>query len=169
MDKGIDTRPSTQNESANNLFNHAAFCKDYLSAHQFKMAVDECADDDLLCVERDLGIVREMAFSTHKMIMILAQDLPAEFKEMPGLEVISAKFMAVIFAVGRLIVLADLSLRRNGFTEVIDRLMPEVLFWFRQEVNEKLELQLTEVSPKFATAMKTNFERMKEVLANSMR
>jgi hypothetical protein len=166
MNKGIDTIPSTQNESANNLFDHAAFFKEYLSVHQFKMAVDECANDDLLCVEHDLRIVREMAFSIHKMILILAQDLPAEFKEMPGLEVVSAKFMAVIFAVGRLIVLADLSLRRNGFAEVIDRHMPEVLFWFRQEVNERLEIQLAEVSPKFAIAMKTNFERMKEVLAS---
>ena len=149
-----DAIPSQQPDSLETIFVHAPFFKEYLSLPRLKQAVDECTDDDLRMVERDLQIMREVALLFRRMIVILMRDMPAEFKAPP------AQILPSIFRAGKLLVWADLSLRRNGFAEVIDYCLSELLNKCREEINEKLELEMAAASPHIAAAMKTCFEQL---------
>jgi G:T/U-mismatch repair DNA glycosylase len=88
------------------------------------------------------------------MISIVTSDLAPEF------DATLAHFLPAIFVVGRLVILADLSLRRNGLADVIDRCLPELLGKLRQEVNQKLEHELAASSQDLAAAMRTCFEKL---------
>jgi hypothetical protein len=138
---------SRQNDGFASFFTHAQFIKEYLSLHQLKRAVDECTDEDLRAVERDLGMLREMALMLHRMLTILARDLPEDFKDS------MATILPAIFGVGRILIWADLSLRNKGLAEVIEYYLPEGLRLFREEFNEKLERELAESSRAIAEAM----------------
>ena len=111
----------------------APFFKEYLSLQQLKQAVEESTDSDLEKVARDIESLREVTRSLHKMLMILLRDMPPEFRET------ELRMVPVVLEVGRLLVLADLSLRRNGFAERIDYFLGESLKRFQSEINERLE------------------------------
>jgi hypothetical protein len=58
-----------------------------------------------------------------------------------------------IFGLGRLLIWADLSLRHNGWAELIDRCLPQGLDRMRNEFDAKLEQQFSDASPAFAKAL----------------
>jgi hypothetical protein len=49
-------------------------------------------------------------------------------------------------SIGGLVILADLSLRRNGSAREIDYFLPEALRRFQQQFTEELERELVEAS-----------------------
>ena len=131
------------------FFDRAPFIKQYFSLHQLKLAVDECTDDDLRAVQRDLCCLRGMALLVRKIITIITSEIPAEYK--PA----RADILRPILSVGGLLVLADLSLRRNGFAQAIDYLLPMALREFRQGFTEEVERELVEVSKVVPEAIET--------------
>ena len=54
--------------------------------------------------------------------------------------------------VGRIALLADLSLRRAGYGEAIDHCLSEALNGLRANLNEQFELELTRATERFARA-----------------
>lgn len=144
----------SEHESATDFFALAPFIKQYLSLNQLKKAVEECTDNDLRAVARDLGLLREIALAISRLIEILNRDMAPELRATP------AQFLPAIFVVGRLVILADLSLRRNGFAEVIDRGLGQILDACRRDINEELERELAASSHTFAASMKTCFEAL---------
>jgi len=151
--RDIDASPSNNSNSLDTLFANAPFFKKYLSLPRLKRAVCECTDDDLQMVEADLRIMREVALLSHKMFVILMRDVPAELKST------TAEILPSIFGAGKLFVWADVSLRRNGFAEVVDYYLSELLSKCREELNEKLEIEMATASPYIASALKTCFEQ----------
>lgn len=144
-----DVDLTRQDSSLMSLFDRAPFIKQYFSLHQLKLAVDECTDDDLRAVQRDLCCLRGMALLVRKMITIITSELPAKY--MPA----RADILRPILSVGGLLVLADLSLRRNGFAHAIDYLLPAALKQFRQGFTEEVERELVEVSKVVPEAIET--------------
>lgn len=151
-----EERGGTASDSQNDnpLFAHAGFFKRYLSLHELKRAVDDCTNDDLLVVKRDLAVVRELVVPIRKLILILIDDLSAEFRAL------FKHLLPAVFGTGRLLVLADLSLRHNGFSETIDRSLSELLRLFRDEVNERLEREMEAISENFAATLKALFHQV---------
>jgi len=62
-----------------------------------------------------------------------------------------------------LLVLADLSLRRNGFGQAIDYFLPAALKEFREGLTEEVERQLVEVSKFIPDVMETSTTMMMSI------
>jgi|GEM_PF-2766318 len=149
-DKGLsDINLARQDSSLVSLFDRAPFIKQYFSLHQLKLAVNECTDSDLQAVQRDLYLLREMSLLVRKIITILTRDIPAEYK--PA----RADILRPILSAGGLLILADLSLRRNGFAHAIDNLLPGALRAFQQGFSEEMERELVEASKSVSETMET--------------
>ena len=144
-----DVDLARHDSSLMDFFDRAPFIKQYFSLHQLKLAVDECTDDDLRAVQRDLCSLRGMALLVRKIITIITSEIPAEYK--PA----RADLLRPILSVGGLLVLADLSLRRHGFAQAIDYLLPVALREFRQGFTEEVERELVEVSKVVPEAIET--------------
>jgi hypothetical protein len=161
FEKGMETLKEWQNNSfsskgngRDNLFDQAPFFKQYLSLHQLKQAVDKATDDDFMLVKRDLEILRDILSLIYRMFLKLAVDLPNEFRTVPE------NLLGAIFGGARLLVLANLSLRRNGFSEKIDFFILEASRRFQDEINQKLDRELTGIAQKFSTAIKQSLEEL---------
>jgi hypothetical protein len=144
-----DVDLARHDSSLMDFFDRAPFIKQYFSLHQLKLAVEECTDDDLQAVQRDLCCLRRMALLVRKIITIITSEIPAEYK--PA----RADILRPILSVGGLLVLADLSLRRNGFAHAIDYLLPMALREFRQGFTEEVEREMVEVSKFVPEAIET--------------
>lgn len=144
-----DAHLARKDNRLENLFDRAPFIKQYFSLHQLKRAVDECTDSDLHAVSQDLYLVREIALLARKVITILTSEVPAEY--MPA----RADILRPILDVGGLLILADLSLRRNGFALEIDYFLPGALRAFQQGFTEEVERKLVEASKIVPDAIET--------------
>jgi hypothetical protein len=144
-----DAYLARQDSSLTSFFDYAPFIKQYFSLHQLKLAVDECTDDDLRAVQRDLYYLREMALLARKIITIITSKIPAEYQ--PA----RAEILRPILSAGGLLVLADLSLRRHGFAQAIDYFLPVALREFQQGFTEEVERELVEVSKVIPEAIET--------------
>jgi len=153
-----DVAPARQDSSLVGLFDRAPFIKQYFSLHQLKLAVDGCTDDHLRAVQRDLCCLRGMALLVRKIITIITSELPAKY--MPA----RADVLRPILSIGGLLVLADLSLRRNGFAHAIDYLLPIALQQFRQGFTEEVERELVEVSKVVPEAIETYAPKVVNIL-----
>jgi len=69
-----------QDSSLMSFFDRAPFIKQYFSLHQLKLAVDECTDDDLRAVQRDMRCLHRIVPLARKIITILTSEIPAEYK-----------------------------------------------------------------------------------------
>jgi hypothetical protein len=144
-----DAHLARKDNRLESLFDRAPFIKQYFSLHQLKRAVDECTDGDLQAVSHDLYLLREMALLASKIITILTSEVPAEYK--PA----RADILRPILDIGGALILADLSLRRNGFAQEIDYFLPEALRAFQHGFTEEVELELVEASKIMPGAIET--------------
>jgi hypothetical protein len=150
---GVDVDASPEGENADSVYALAAFAKAYLQPHQLLRAVDESTEDDWQAARRDVEELRELAQVIGRVALTLTRDLPADFR------VSMTRLLPAAFAVGGLFVLADLSLRRNGFAGIIDYYLHDVAGGFRREVNERLALELAGGGEDLAAAMEHCFEK----------
>jgi hypothetical protein len=115
----------------------ARFVSRHLSLRGFKEALDEATDDDLIAVRRDLGLLKEMVCLFGQMV----SRLPADVRE--RLNKCFAGKLPALFSMGEICVFVDLSLRRNGYGEWIDRMLQMALTHLRGEFGELLERELS--------------------------
>jgi hypothetical protein len=136
------------------VFMNAPFIKEHLSLRHIKQAVDECSDEDLTAVQRDLQVLREIVFEFKRMLMLFFPYIPEELKSF------SANEMASIFMVGKMIIWADLSLRRSGYGVLIDHILPMMLSEIQTAFNKELEKELSEFGPQLTVAIETLFDKL---------
>jgi hypothetical protein len=117
--------------------------------HRLKQAADEATEEDLEAMLRDVGILRDVVLLIGRMITILAREVPDYLKAN------KAEMLPALFSVGRFVMWADLSLRRNGYADAINASPPKVLEQLRSEFDTKLEQELSAASPQFGRAMTT--------------
>jgi hypothetical protein len=144
-----DVGLARQDSSLMSFFDRAPFIKQYFSLHQLKLAVDECTDDDLRAVQRDMRCLHRIVPLARKIITILMSEIPAEYKPT------RADILRPLVSAGGLLVLVDLTLRRNGFAQAIDYLLPLALREFQQGFTEEVERELVRVSKMVPEAIKT--------------
>jgi hypothetical protein len=141
-----------------NLFQHASFIKEHLSFERIKETLRNCTVEDLKIIERDLGILREIVFHIGRMVKAMASAVPAEFTKGFTNE------WHALFFVGRMCILADLSLRRSGHGDWVDKILQPGLDLIREMCNEEREAELRANSPQLFAAMQASMEELKRTL-----
>jgi hypothetical protein len=152
--RGIQTDVPQRGSSLGDFFKHAPLIKEYFSLPRLKRAVEESTDDDWRAVERDVNLLREMALLAHRMFKILIRDLDPKFDTSP------ASTLPPLFTCGKVLIWIDLSLRRHGYSELIDLSLAEAMRCLREKCDEKLERELAEVSPVVASTINSAVEIM---------
>jgi hypothetical protein len=116
-----------------------------LSLPHLAAAARDCTDEELMIVQRDLRIGRQVLLVLKRMFELLSPYLPEAFH-------FSSIDMAVIFNFGRLVIWADLALRRSGFGPLIDQLLQRILDQLHQDFNEAAEQELQAAGPEIGKA-----------------
>jgi hypothetical protein len=130
------------------VFTHAPFINRHFSLQRLKEAVDECTDEDLMAVWRDLSFVREIVLLVKRLVMLLKPYIPAEWQLQPE------KDFSTVLRAGKLLVWLDLSLRRSGYGPVIDHALPLVSGECQQRFNEdEIRQELAVFGPQITTAI----------------
>lgn len=128
------------------LIDYGCFFQRYFSLSQLNSAVEECTDTDLQAVQRDAQALVQIVRLLWRMLSSLILEMPAE------LQLAEEKVLFHAFTVGRMLIWADISLRQEGFGEVIDYCLNILLTELRQDIDEA-EQQLADASQNFATTM----------------
>jgi hypothetical protein len=150
--KGIQTDVPQRGSSLGDFFKRAPLIKEYFSLPKLKRAVEESTDDDWRAVERDVDLLREMALLAYRMFKILFRDLDPKFDTSP------AGTLPPLFSCGKVLIWVDLSLRRHGYSELVDLSLAEAMRCLREKCDEKLERELAEISPVVASTINSAVE-----------
>jgi hypothetical protein len=145
----------------NNIFANAPFINRYLSLPPLAAAAQDCTDEELMVVQRDLRIGRQLLLVLKRTFELLSPYLPEAFH-------FSSADMAVIFNFGRLVIWADLALRRSGFGPLIDQLLQRILDQLHQDFNEAAERELQAAGPEIGKAFQIVEQMMVAQLAATM-
>jgi hypothetical protein len=135
----------------NNIFPNAAFINQHLSVPYLAAAVQTCTDEDLLRVQVDLEVGREILKLLKQLYELVIPYLPSTWRTLPN-------EMTVFFTFGRLFIWADLALREQGFGSLVDEIMPAILEAMRKDY-EKAVKEITAVGPEIENAVAA-FERL---------
>jgi hypothetical protein len=155
-------RPRTSDDDdVANLFQCAPFIKEHLSFDKLNEVLRHCTDEDLRAVERDLGVLREIVHHGRRMLKAFLSAVPAEYTES------LRDSWHTLFTVGRICVLADLSLRRSGYGDQIDRILPEALNHVRAFCNEDRERELRAASKQVIPVLQAKMEEWARELARN--
>jgi hypothetical protein len=130
----------------NNIFANAPFINQYLSLPHLVAATQDCTDEELMVVQQDLQLGREILLVFKRIRELLSPFLPEAFR-------FSSEDMTVVFSFGRLAIWADLALRRNGFGPLLDHLIPHILNQLHQDFNEAAEREFVAAGPEIARAL----------------
>ncbi len=143
------------------IFEVATFIKEHLSLDAMTNALRHCTDDDLRVVERDLEIISEILSYIGRMFKALFSAAPEYITRV-------ADYWPALFAMGRLCVLSDLSLRRSGYGAWIDAHLTDLLNWVRAECNEAREAEIRAASAEFVSSTLAKTEgRARQRAANA--
>lgn len=154
--RGIELYETRSESGLGDFFKHAPLIKECLSVPRLKRALDESTEEDWLAVERDVGLLREMAVVISRLFGILLRDLDEKYKEPTG------DALRPIFSVGKLLIWVDLSLRRCGYSEMVEFVLSTAAQAVREKCDEKLERELAEISPALASAFNTTADMIVE-------
>lgn len=143
------------NDTMLTLFNNPQSINRYLSLPRFLEVLGECTYEDLIAVRRDVQAGREVVMRLARALPLIR---PKRFEEIDS-ESEPDNLLPVVFSVGRLLILADLSFRRAGCGELIDRgvlMLGELLKRF----DEWLEREGPEVCQQIAAVLDIVIERL---------
>jgi len=115
-------------------------------------ATEDCTDEELMVVQRDLQLGREILLVFKRIVELLSPFLPEAFRSSPA-------DMVVVFNFGRLAICADLALRRQGFGPLLDQVLPEILKALREDFNEAAAQEIAAAGPEIGKAMQA-FEQL---------
>lgn len=145
----------------NNIFANAPFINQYLSLPHLVAATQGCTDEELLVVQRDLQLGREILLVFTRLRELLAPFLPNAFLS-------SSNDLTVLFSVGTLSIWIDLALRRGGFGPLLDYLIPHILDQIHQYFNEATERELKAAGPEIGKALQMFEQIMVTEMATAM-
>jgi hypothetical protein len=150
------------------LLQNAAFIQHHFSLHQVEKAVRECTHKDLAEVQADLRILT-------KIVMIFAQTIGTILPHIKPLAEDSSynadEFLPMLFEFAEYFILADISLRRNGYSQFINQIRGKVLDKIEREFNEKMREDFERAAPVIGQSLSHTIElvekRLTEFVANS--
>lgn len=142
------------NDTMWTIFTHAPFINEYLTVQSLKQAVDECRDEDLEVVQRDLQVGREIVLQVKRLLTLLMPFIPGELKST------SLEDLAAIFQFGKVCIWVDLALRRSGYGWIIDALLPFTLAEIEKHFNQEMERELVKAGPQITVAIESVFQHL---------
>lgn len=165
-----DSKPEIsikQTQTVLHFLNNADFIQQHFSLHQVEKAVRECTHEDLAEVQNDLRIIV-------KIFMILVQTSKTVLPHIsfaPDDPDATDQCLPSLFGIAELLVLADISLRRNGYSETINWARGQVLDKIETEFSETARKEIEESAPVIGQALNKTFEvverRLLQFAANS--
>ena len=135
---------SSQPSTLDSAIRQAVLFKAHLSLPEIKRAVDECTDDDILVLERDLQSLRRVG---RMFAQLLSAELPA------GHRLPWDMVWRFIFGLGRIMICIDLALRKQGFGSDVDSFLSEVVV--KVQAAFDLKVSRAEVNSASATCGRT--------------
>lgn len=136
----------------NNVFKNAPFINQYLSLPHLVAAIQDCTDEDLLRVQQDLQMGREILELLKQLHELMSPFLPEAWRALPD-------DVTVFFNFGTLAVWADLALRQQGFGPLLDEVMPTIVLALREDFNETAAKEITAAGPEIGKAFQA-FEQL---------
>lgn len=140
------------------ILTHAQFINNYLSVHHLKEALDGSTIEDLATVQHDLQIVREILSLFRPMLEVFMAFVPGAPSSLSDDDLVS------MYSTGKVLIWVDLSLRRNGYSAQIDRLLPYMLGRIKQDLSEEVQQGFMEAGPQITVAMETFFAQFANAL-----
>jgi hypothetical protein len=161
--KPAELQKTVDNESTIELvLNNAEFIQQTFSSHQFLKAVKSASDEELRQVQIDMAILCRITRGINQGIQILMKDILKDIEEDQ-----TKRFMQILFSSSKFIIWSDLSLRKNGYGELINQTRFTTLKKFEEEFNnEETKKKLAEESPKFAKAFEKMMSAIKKYFEN---
>jgi len=148
------------------MLQNAAFLQRHFSLHQVEKAVRECTHEDLAEVQADLRILT-------KIVMIFAQTIGTILPHIKLLTDSSYKadeLLPMLFELAEYFILADISLRHNGYSQLINQIRGKALNKIEEEFNENVRKDFERAAPvigqSFSQAMELVEKRLTEFVAN---
>lgn len=142
------------------IFDYAPFIQSYFSLPAMKTAMSVCSNDVLFDLDKDLEIMREGANIFLKIGKTLSDSLPPALRDVDTMD-----FMPMFIWFGRLAVWTDISLRVNGFGQMINCLRSEAVAKIKTVLTPELEEELKKTVPAAAREYIKLFEQLgKEIL-----
>lgn len=130
----------------NDIFRDASFINRYLSLPCLLAVTQDCANEELQVVQRDLQTGRQILLVFKRIVELLSPFLPESWRLRP-------EKMKVVFNFGRIMVWVDLALRRNGFGQMIDQTLSQLLNQLHTDFNEAAERQLQAAGPEIGKTL----------------
>lgn len=148
------------------MLQNAAFIQRHFSLYQVERAVRECTREDLAEVQADLRILT-------KIVMIfggaIGTILP-HIKTAVEFSFNTDAFLSALFQFAECFILADISLRHNGYSHLINQVRGEVLDKIEEEFSEKMRKDLEQSAPvigkSFSQAIDLVEKRIAEFVAS---
>jgi len=137
------------------LSQYAPLIKEHLSFERVKETLRHCTVEDLKTVERDVAILRKIVFHLGRTVKAMVSAAPPELTK--GF----TDKWHFLFFLGRMVILADLSLRRSGYGTWIDQNLPCVLDVIRAAFNEEREAEFLAKSPEMIADAERKMEELK--------
>jgi|SRR5882724_2472226 len=140
----------------NDIFKDALFIDRYLSLPCLLAVTQDCANEELLVVQRDLQTGGQILLVFKRIVELLSPFLPESWRLRP-------EKMKVVFNFGRIMIWVDLALRRNGFGPLIDQALSQILNQVHNDFDEAAERQLQAAGPeigKTLISVQTMFMKM---------
>jgi len=151
------------------FLNNAEFVQENFSLQQLEKAIRECTHEELDEVQTDMRICV-------KIFMILAQTFKTilpKIKPLSDSLPLGDQFLPLLFNLGELIILADISLRRNGYSEMINLAREQLLEKIEKEFSETSRKEIEQAAPVIGQGLCQTFEiverKFTEMAANSPR
>ena len=139
----------------NNIFCNAPFINQYLSIPHLVAAVKTCTDEDLMRVQQDLQIGREILQLLKQLYDLLSPYLPESWRSLPD-------ELGVILDFGRIAIWVDLALRKQGFGSWLDQILPVLLTTLRESFNETVAKEIAAAAPEIVNALQAVEELMNQ-------
>jgi hypothetical protein len=146
------------------FLNNAEFFQETLSLRQLEKAVRECSDEVLAEVRADMRVCVKILMSlVHTFKSFLVYFQPKD-EPLP----VDDRFLPVLFNLGELIVLADISLRNKGYAEKINAARGHILEKIEEHFNEEVRKQFEEAAPVLGREFSQAFEMIESKILEHM-
>lgn len=149
------------------LLQNATFFQRHFSLHQVERAIRNCTHKDLAEVQADLRILT-------KIVMIFAQTIGTllpHIKPTADSSFDTDEFLPALFQFAEYFILADISLRQNGYSEMINQIRGKILNKIEDEFSEKVRNDFEQAAPVIGQSLSEVVEvfekRLTEVVENS--
>lgn len=149
------------------ILQNAAFIQRHFSLYQVERAVRECTHEDLAEVQADLWILT-------KIVMMFGETMGTVLPHIKPIEKFSfdtEAFLPALFQFAEYFILADISLRRNGYSHLINQVRGKVLNKIEEEFSEKVRKDFEQsalvIGKSFSQAIELVEKRLTEYVANS--